>query len=177
MKNQFKQVFYRHYWRILAIATFVAITVIYIFSKPENLSTSLTAFLGVILSIVYFVQKQYLDETRLFNELFVRFNERYERINEKIRDIFEYNYYGPEKINDVLDDYFNLCGEEYLFYREGRILPIVWKSWAKGMLHYLSNSTIKEYFDAEVKGDSHYGLSYETIVDGSNLNINPSRSS
>jgi hypothetical protein len=33
----------------------------------------------------------------------------------------------PEE-RTILNDYFNLCGEEYLYYTQGYIFPAVWKA-------------------------------------------------
>jgi len=38
---------------------------------------------------------------------------------------------------DCLFDYFNLCGEEFLFYRKGYIYPEVWQSLGNGHEDFL----------------------------------------
>ena len=59
---------------------------------------------------------------------------------------------------DTLNDYFNLCGEEYLFYRRGYIYPEVWKSWVAGMKIYYANERIKKLWAQELSNQSYYGL-------------------
>jgi hypothetical protein len=86
------------------------------------------------LAFIYFVQQQKLAETSLFKELFTEFNQRYDSLNEKLVALRgETSELTPEKKGIVLD-YFNLCAEEYLFYKEGYIYPEVWTAWCRGML-------------------------------------------
>ena len=59
---------------------------------------------------------------------------------------------------DTLFNYFNLCGEEYLFYSQGYIYPEVWRAWSKGIEIFLHDPRIKELWDREMKTGSYYGL-------------------
>jgi len=90
--------------------------------KPFALLATST---GIALTTIYFVQKQKLEEIRLFKDLFTEFNERYDCLNGKIADIKSKKITDLAETNKILDDYFNLCAEEYLFYREDRILNLV----------------------------------------------------
>src|SRR5437763_16463600 len=82
-------------------------------------------------------------------------------MNEKLNDILE-NKKGLKELEaheiDKLNDYFNLCGEEYLFYRRGYIYPEVWKSWVAGMRIYYDNDRIQERWSDELSNQSYYGL-------------------
>lgn len=68
---------------------------------------------SVGLSLIYFVQKQKLEEVHLFNGLFEKFNQRYDRLNERLAEIdnvdSEIGLTNEEKA--ILVDYFNLCGK------------------------------------------------------------------
>lgn len=60
---------------------------------------------------------------------------------------------------NTLNDYFNLCGEEFLFYRKGYIYPEVWQAWHNGMKFYLDKDhRVKEHWEREKKAESYYGL-------------------
>ena len=81
--------------------------------------------LGSVLGLFYFVFKQHLEEIRLFKELFTEFNARYDAMNERLYLECAASLdkpLGKEQIA-FLYDYFNLCGEEYLYYRKGFIYP------------------------------------------------------
>ena len=62
-----------------------------------------------------------------------------------------------EKI--VLFDYFNLCGEEYLFYKQRQIHPDVWKSWLNGMQFYYNQPRVRALWIEELRQNSYYEFS------------------
>ena len=71
--------------------------------------------------------------------------------------------------NKILDDYFNLCAEEYLFYRESRILNLVWGAWCRGMKEHLSDNVINEYCEKAQRENSYYGLTTKVIEKGATI--------
>ena len=55
-----------------------------------------------------------------------------------------------------LNDYFNLCAEEYYWYKKGRIDDTIWKSWQAGMNSWYTNKpVIKEAWEKEYKNFGH----------------------
>jgi len=130
---------------------------------------SFATFSGVALTTIYFVQKQKLEEMKLFKDLFTEFNTRYECQNEQLADIKANKIKGSDDINKVLDDYFNLCSEEYLFYKEGRIHNEAWGSWCRGMKEHLSNDVIKAYWKEAQKENSYYALTTAVIDAGAKI--------
>lgn len=125
-------------------------------------------------SAVFLIQKQKLEETRLFKELFLEFNSRYDRLNDKITDIkakitdikAEESPCEKQQREKTLDDYFNLCAEEYLFYEEGRILKPVWGAWCRGMKEHLKAKPIQDYWQKAQEENSYYGLTTAVIDKG-----------
>ena len=63
-----------------------------------------------------------------------------------------------EGLNRVVCQYFNLCAEEFLFYRLGYIDPAAWFAWQNGMRFYLANLRIRHLWEKDVKSNSYYGL-------------------
>lgn len=118
------------------------------------------SFLGGVFSFIFFVQKQKLAETSLFRELFDGFNKRYNDMNGALNDINVGDKDLPLSSGEIvaLYDYFNLCAEEYLYYRMGYIPPVVWESWYNGMLIYYSNQRIRDLWDKELRTNSYYGF-------------------
>jgi hypothetical protein len=116
--------------------------------------------IGAVAGFTYFLYRQHLDETKLFKELFVEFNARYEKLNDDLNKIL----YGPlqgELTNaerELLFSYFNLCSEEYLFYKAGYIDQYVWKSWRKGMDIFFKHPRISPLWESERATDSYYGF-------------------
>ena len=75
------------------------------------------------------IQKQKLEELKLLKDLFIVFNKRYDKLNEELNNIA--NKDEKEDLSkadiDILNDYFNLCGEEYFYHKQGYIHFEVWK--------------------------------------------------
>ncbi|MBT3755668.1 MAG: hypothetical protein HOG24_05260 [Candidatus Cloacimonetes bacterium] len=115
--------------------------------------------IGGLLSLLYFIQKQKLAELLLFRELFNDFNSKYDKLNNGLLIIINNS---NNKLSDdeksLLLKYFNLCSEEYLYYRKGYIFQEVWNTWFKGMNIYYENARIRRFWNKELKSESYYGL-------------------
>ena len=120
----------------------------------------LLSLTGGLAAFIYFLYKQHLDETRLFKELFVEFNKRYDALNDRLNDICR----APETQDleqheiHTLFDYFNLCAEEFLFFKSGYIDEEVWQSWRRGMKFFAKNQRIGKLWEKELSSDSYYGF-------------------
>jgi len=121
------------------------------------------AVIGVPFSFLLTIQRQKTEELELFRRLFSEFNRRYDSLHDKLNKIMR----GPQdavllpRENDQLFKYFNLSGEEYLFFIQGYIYPEVWHAWHNGMKTLRNNSRIRELWDEELRADSYYGLHFE----------------
>jgi hypothetical protein len=155
-----KRVIYKLYAPII-LTGFVAVTVWFLTGArgKDELSLFLT-IVGGLVSFFYFIQKQQLEELELFKELFADFNARYDRLNESLNKIYLGDSKQPltHEETSTLNDYFNLCAEEYLYYRKGYIYEEVWRAWRNGMGFYLSHKRIRDKWTEEEKYDSYYGL-------------------
>ena len=151
-----KFLFFAHYWWLLSLT--LVCTLFVLLWRNEPIPTIATV-VGAILSLTYFAQKQKLEELRLFRELFKEFNTRYDDMNEKLAKIVE--AHGSEvsaQERKDLVDYFNLCGEEYLYFDRGYIEPAVWRAWHNGMKNIISASRVAKVWEIEKSTDSYYGL-------------------
>jgi hypothetical protein len=159
-----KSFIFRYYLSIALTGCLAVFVVAPIVQDPVNWKLIVT-IVGGILSSIYFVQKQRLEELRLFEELFSGFNARYGQLNEKLNEIR-----GREpkerllrdEIN-TLYDYFNLCGEEYLYYKHGYILPEVWQAWLNGMKIFYQDKRIKTLWEEELATNSYYGFNIDFL--------------
>ena len=156
---------FRHYWWISIVGAISAISFIFCNIKNEPIPL-IGSVVAAALAFCYFVQQQRLAEIVLFKDLFTQFNHRYDSLNDKLFEIT--NNQGEQKFNhrETIVDYFNLCAEEYLFYKEGYIHQDVWCSWCRGMLCYMSIEPFKSIWDEEQATGSYYGLSLELIREG-----------
>lgn len=136
----------------------IAATLISMLLRGEPITTVATV-VGAILSLAYFLQKQKLEELRLFRELFKEFNMRYDEMNEdlaRIADLTPNDIGKSDRLKIV--DYLNLCGEEYLYFKLGYIEPSVWAAWYNGMKVLISSKAIGAIWDQEKKTASYYDL-------------------
>ncbi|HNP96606.1 MAG TPA: hypothetical protein PKJ63_13290 [Cyclobacteriaceae bacterium] len=151
--------FFCNYWWLL-ILVFLGIGMGMVLLWPSVDFKLLGMLLGTFLSLLYFLQKQRLEEMRLFREIFAECNGRYDKMNERLKDIVDAP--GNQKLQSeelaILYDYFNLCGEEYLYYRQGFIFPSVWTAWHNGMKYNFTNPRIAAVWTAEKESESYYGL-------------------
>lgn len=115
--------------------------------------------LGAAGGVTTFLFTQHLQETRLFTDLFQRFNARYDELNQRLNVIVEIRdrEMSPEE-RQALMDYFNLCAEEYLYFSAGYIDAAVWRSWTQGMKFYADAPHIRRLWEEELRSASYYGF-------------------
>jgi len=140
----------------------VTIVAVLAFASSNQLAL-LGAVIAGLLGFFYFVQQQKLAEIALFKELFTEFNERYSHLYDCLSEITQLqNQVSPQLSQSseaVIIEYFNLCAEEYLFYKEGYIHDEAWSAWKAGMRFYFDNEVIKALWDKEKETESYYELS------------------
>ena len=73
-------------------------------------------------------RKSTLADNRAQRELFEKFNERFNNLNEDLNAIREgeFSSYGRKTAQGVIQDYLNLCSEEYLWKKRGLIDDEIW---------------------------------------------------
>jgi hypothetical protein len=124
---------------------------------------SLFAAIAVgVFAFAFGVQKQILEEMKLFKELFEQFNERYDKINDDMNRIRQQPFDLPLKEDEIrtLYKYFNLCAEEWLYTKKGFICKEVWRAWTNGMKFFRQNPRIQKLWDEELGNNSYYGLKF-----------------
>lgn len=163
--HRLKHFLFKYYALIAAVVFVSAVLLISVFSRGPASDFAALGAVGIgIWSFAYGVQKQHLEEVRLFRELFKEFNERYDQQNEKLNRIYceeqpDNTPFTPEQ-KDILYNYFNLCGEEHLYFQKGFIYPEVWQSWENGMKFFRRNRRIERLWDEELRNDSYYDLKF-----------------
>lgn len=154
---------FRNYWWIAAIAGGCSALLAFCFGGPEKAGLVGSVIAGT-LGFCYFVQQQKLAETTLFHQLFTSFNVRYDQLNDSLIVLPENEISQEQRI--LIVNYFNLCAEEYLFYQQGYIPRVVWRSWCRGMVWYLDKRPFRDVWNEEIQTDSFYGLSLAIIHEG-----------
>ena len=149
---------------VLAVLSLMAL-VIYAAFTPSQVSPSvLTGWIGATVAFLFAGQKQHAEEIRLFDSLFDRFNCRYQELHEQINAIQRIQDELTDSELDILYKYFNLCGEEYLYYSEGFIYPQAWEAWKAGMRILYQTPHIESVWAKELESNSYYGLTSAEIL-------------
>ena len=147
---------------INGISIIISLVIYFQFGKKPEISI---AIIATGISITFGLRQYNIENDKMFKELFSSFNQKYdEKFNDTLNDI-EYktkenkNYKLTISESKLLNDYLNLCAEEYLWFSKGRIDNSVWQSWENGMKYYLNIPSIKGFVkEQELQKDSYYGL-------------------
>ena len=113
------------------------------------------SILAIGISLSFSVSQSSLANDRMFRELFTEFNQRYDRINNDLHRITGVIELHPED-KQMIIDYFNLCAEEYLWFKKGRIPEDIWKAWKVGIKHYKN----QPLFRLVAEEENHHDVSY-----------------
>ena len=155
---------YKNYWKLAILWTVVCGVLIAVLVEQSRASLFITS-IGTALAFSYFVLQQKLAEAKMLKELFTEFNNRYNKLNDKLNS-HSTECTGYPEVDNAIQDYFNLCAEEYFFHKEGCIPNEVWESWKNGMKHFFcNNEAVKRAWQNEMKNSSnkqsYYGFEEE----------------
>jgi hypothetical protein len=130
-----------------------------------------TAILGLSVlgsTIIFNRSQSKIAKHRLQKDLFGEFNKRYDVLNGYLEKITKYDSIEqlmdkkPNKypfLRNKLNDYFNLCAEEYYWYKNDRIDKDLWKSWEVGMNAWYNNhKIIREAWSEEYESFGHHSF-------------------
>jgi hypothetical protein len=160
-----RRFFFKHCWWV-ALLLAIALGGAVLRSRLPDRGALAGGLVAIAIGFCYFAHQQKLAEVTLFKQLFTEFNARYDRMNGRLAKIEKLQ--GPLQAGprQVVVDYFNLCAEEYLFYREGYIPPEVWRAWCRGMLYYIEREPFASIWAEEYINDCYYGLTTSAIYVG-----------
>jgi len=129
--------------------------------KDDNL----IKVMGGIIASSWAILWKMKEESRVEKELFDKFNERYDnRFNDVLNTLRSDKEIktNEQDVKNLIIDYFNMCSEEYLWYKKGLISEDIWKAWLSGFNSNLKIKVVKEIWDEETKDpsstESYYGL-------------------
>jgi hypothetical protein len=151
---------YRYHVLIAVLLLSAAILLPVLFREAMKDWRIFVPMIGGLFAFVFGVEKHRLDEDRLFRELFAEFNKRYDALGLELNRIRAGDNEIALRLEEIgtLFQYFNLCAEEFLYYRKGYIDPGVWQAWQNGMKIFAENPRIRELWVRELATDSYYGF-------------------
>lgn len=138
---------------------------VFLLASPAKRADFLLPTVAAAAGFAYFLYSQHLAETRLFTELFRQFTAKYDALNERLNEIASRDATSMLSLADkqLLFDYFNLCAEEYLYYKTGFIDAEVWTSWRRGMAEFAKARHIRSLWGAELAAGSYYGFTLQLL--------------
>lgn len=152
------------WWFAAALA--VALVAFWLLPTALQSKELLLSLVGGVAAFFHFLYSQHNHNTERFIELFREFNARYDTLNNKLNDLVllraDEPIVKPEHLH-TLYDYFNLCAEEYLYFRAGYIDSEVWRSWVRGMAYFAANSEIRRVWQRELEQGSYYGFNLKLL--------------
>jgi hypothetical protein len=132
----------------------------------------ITGFAAVGVTWYYSKMQLQLSNDEFQRGLFTQFNERYDKLNDELHALLVHQKEIDEQLTlknvrnnsresyKCLNDYLNLCAEEYYWYKKGRVDPTVWKAWKTGIEWWFNElDPLKELWENEKKNgnyDSYY---------------------
>lgn len=126
----------------------------------------LLSVVGGVAAFFHFLYAQHNHNTERFIGLFREFNARYDSLNSEMNELASLPsgeiIFKPEQIQ-TLYDYFNLCAEEYLYFRAGYVDLDVWCSWSTGMAYFAACPEIRRIWQHELEHGSYYGFKLKLI--------------
>lgn len=154
-----------YYPLFVALAFFAIIWAVHVVLPEARRADFFAPAVLATAGFAYFLYAQHLQETKLFAELFRQFNERYDALNGDLNEILERPTTQLLSLAErqSLYDYFNLCAEEYMYYKAGYIDLEVWKSWKNGMKVYHAHAAIRSLWIEELKSGSYYSFNLDEM--------------
>jgi len=137
-----------------------------VISRTGQKAPLVESIIAAALAFCYFAQQQKLAEVPLFKELFTEFSHRFDNMNGPLREIANSSKPPDHSAQETIINYFNLCSEEYLFFKEGYIHREVWWTWCAGMLLYFEREPFRSAWEEEERTGSYYGLCLDVIRRG-----------
>lgn len=122
------------------------------------MQSTILSIVGFILGLIYFYQQHRLNIARLEFDLRKEFNSRFNTINDLLYDIINSN--GPLSPTEIktLNDYLDLCSEEFYYYKKGYVHRDLWNTWRNGMLFYFKNPRLSSHIVNELKNNDYHNL-------------------
>jgi hypothetical protein len=150
----------RSVWRWCAAAT-VILGLVYLVAPSGYRSGSvLVTAVGGLWALAIYLHGRHAADVRMVKELLTEFNDRYDKLGSDLQ--FDISKNGDfEKETELrFVRYFNLCAEEWLFWKAGYIYDPVWKAWESGMKQYAKDARVIALWQMERATDSYYGFEF-----------------
>jgi hypothetical protein len=151
-------------WTWCVVASGLVIILYIIVPSPYRSASVLLSIVGSFWALAFYLHRRHAEDARFAKDLLTEFNERYDKLGTDLQ--FAISRRGDFEKQTELQfvRYFNLCAEEWLFWRAGYIYDPVWKAWENGMKQYGRDQRVVELWKKEEETDSYYGFRFPCQV-------------
>jgi hypothetical protein len=150
---------------VSCIGAAALVLIVYLIVPPAHRSSSvLLTVIGGIGALAFYLHRRHAEDARLVKELLTEFNERYDKLNNDLQLACWRDAQFEEETKLLFIKYFNLCAEEWLFWRAGYIYDPVWEAWKNGMKQYSKDARVITLWDKEAESDSYYGFNFRQVT-------------
>ena len=165
MKLQERPLLDRKIIWLSSIAGAVLVLIVYLLVSPERRSGSvlLTVVVGIG-ALTFYLHWRHVEDARLVKELLGDFNDRYDKMGTDLQFALSRNGDFEKETQLKFVRYFNLCAEEWLFWRAGYIYDPVWEAWRNGMRQYARDKRVMAIWERERETNSYYGFDLREIA-------------
>ena len=150
----------RTIWPWFVSATALILVLLPRLPAPYNADNVLLAAVGGLWALAFYLHSRHGEDARFAKELMREFNSTYGKISTELQDAIWSSepFSRPSKLRFI--EYFNLCAEEWLFWKTGYVYEPVWNAWAWGMHQYSSDPRVKTLWEEEQKTNAYYGFAF-----------------
>jgi hypothetical protein len=137
----------------------ILIGVVYVIVPASYRSGSvLLSAVGSLWALAFYLHGRHAEDAKFVKELLTDFNERYDHLCNDLQRALWRDESFHEDVKLKFIKYFNLCAEEWLFWRAGYIYDPVWNAWENGMKQYARDARVVALWQEELATDSYYGF-------------------
>ena len=147
-------------WTWCVVASAIVIVLYIIVPSPYRSASVLLSIVGTFWALAFYFHRRHADAARFVKELLTEFNDRYDKLGSDLQ--FAIWRRGDFEMETELKfiRYFNLCAEEWLFWKAGYIYEEVWRAWENGMKQYGRDPRVIALWKKEEATDSYYGFRF-----------------
>ncbi|HWY52030.1 MAG TPA: hypothetical protein VNW72_11165 [Chthoniobacterales bacterium] len=150
---------------VSSIGAAALVLIVDLIVPPAHQSSGvLLTVIGGIGALAFYLHRRHAEDARLVKELLTEFNERYDKLNNDLQLACWRDARFEEETKLLFIKYFNLCAEEWLFWRAGYIYEPVWEAWKNGMKQYSKDTRVITLWDKEAESDSYYGFNFRQVT-------------
>lgn len=162
-----KKFFSKYYLPIIAAFLLVVAFYVLFFCLEEKKAEVYISVIAAILALYFGLLKHQISNDEMFLTIFSDFNSIYNNdFNDLLNELrTNVKWELTQKEVNLIIDYFNLCAEEYLWFKKGRLPKDIWNAWKAGIMENLQITQVYEIYKKEMRIDNnrkaYYGLEDE----------------